>query len=262
MKDTSTEEFGFVSKNNEIEIFTHCFQSQIPLLLKGPTGCGKSRLVEFMAHRLARPLVKVSCNEDTNASDLLGRFLLKGNDTIWSDGPVTRAVRSNAILYLDEFAEAREDVIVAIHPLSDHRRELYIDKINETLRAEANFMLVASYNPGYQRGIRELKPSTKQRFVTVSMDYLDVASEQKIIADQTGVNENIARSLAKLAEKIRTQSELQLNETVSTRLLIHTAKLIRSGIKPRQAGHVAIAEVLSDDKQIVAAIKDFIDLSM
>jgi len=255
-------EIHFVPAANEVEILERCFSLRLPLLLKGPTGCGKSQLVEFMARKLGRPLVKVACNEDTNAADLLGRFLLRGGDTVWNDGPVVRAVRQDAILYLDEFAEAREDVVVALHPLTDQRREVYIDKINETVSAGAKFMLVASYNPGYQRGIREIKPSTKQRFVVVPMNYLEAEKEQHLLTALTGIELTQAKTFARMAAKIRGRSDLQLKETVSTRLLINAAKLTTAGMNPRKACHVAIAEVLSDDHQVVSALKDFIDLQI
>lgn len=250
----------FYSRNHEIEIFEKCFNLSIPLLLKGPTGCGKSQLVEYMARRLNRPLVKVACNEDTNAADLLGRFLLKGGETYWQDGPVVRALRENAILYLDEFAEAREDVIVALHPLTDHRREIYLDKINQTLTASSKFMFVASYNPGYQKGLREIKPSTKQRFVVLGMNYLSQEQEQDLLIKLTGVDAKSAKGLALLAHKIRSQDQFLLKETVSTRLLVHAAKLIQSGMNPRMSCHLAIADVLTDDATVSIALKDFIDL--
>lgn len=258
--ETPEGEIFFVAKSQEVEVFERCFALQLPLLLKGPTGCGKSHLVEHMARKLNRPLVKVACNEDTNAADLLGRFLLKGGETVWQDGPVARAIRSNAILYLDEFAEAREDVVVALHPLSDQRREVYLDKINETLRAEKAFMLVASYNPGYQRGLRELKPSTKQRFVCLGMEYLDFEREGDLLVKLTGVDLNVARALAGMAAKMRGRAELQIKETVSTRLLVSAALLVKNGMNPRRACQVAIAEVLSDDAAVVSALRDFIDL--
>lgn len=257
---SSSESLPFIAKTNEVEIFENCFHLNLPLLLKGPTGSGKSHFVDYMARKLDRPIVKVACNEDTNAADLLGRFLLKNGETVWQDGPVTRAVRTNAILYLDEFAEAREDVIVALHPLTDHRREVYLDKINETVQARDGFMVVASYNPGYQRGRRELKPSTKQRFVVLAINYLDPEKEADLIVRITGVDARLARGLATLAQKVRGREDLQLKETVSTRLLLNAALLSKKGIHPRRACHVAIAEVLSDDEMIVSGLRDFMDL--
>lgn len=254
------EKIPFYSRDGEIEVFEACHNVKLPLLLKGPTGCGKSQLVEFMARKLSKPLIKVACNEDTNAADLLGRFLLRGGETVWQDGPITRAIKEGAILYLDEFAEAREDVIVAIHPLTDHRREVYLDKINRVERATQDFMLVASYNPGYQKGLKELKPSTKQRFVILAMNYLPEAKEQQLICDLTGVGEKVASLLVKVATKIREKNDLILKETVSTRLLLNSAKLIKTGLGMRRACHFSIAEVLSDDRQVVQALSDFIDL--
>lgn len=250
----------FISTKNEESVFTTCFATQLPLLIKGPTGCGKSQLVEYMAKKLNRPLIKVSCNEDTNAADLLGRYLLKSGETVWQDGPVTQALRTSSILYLDELAEAREDVIVALHPLTDHRREVHIDKINETVKATNDFMVVASYNPGYQKGIKELKPSTKQRFVCLSMDYLNIHDETRLIAELAQINLKIAEQLALLGQKIRTKEGLMLKETVSSRLLINAASLIKNNLSTRQACHLAIAEVLSDDREIVNALKDYINL--
>lgn len=247
--------------SGEVDLFKKCYQQQLPLLIKGPTGCGKTQYVTAMSEYLQRPLVKVLCNEDTTAGDLLGRFLLKNQETVWQDGPVTRAVREGAILYLDEIAEAREDVIVALHPLTDHRREIYIDKINETIQAPSSFFCVASYNPGYQKGIRDLKPSTRQRFVTVSFFYPPLEIEKEIIVQLTDVPVKYASCLAKIAVSIRKQSELGLRETVSTRLLINAALLIKVGMDPRDASYMAIAESLTDDKKVLEALKQLISLS-
>lgn len=252
----------FYSLKHEIEIFESCYQSRLPLLLKGPTGCGKSQLVSYMAEKLNVPLVKVACNEDTSSADLLGRFLLKGSEMIWQDGPVTRAVRKGAILYLDELAEAREDVIVALHPLTDHRREVYLDRTNEIVQAPHSFMCVASFNPGYQKGFKELKPSTRQRFVNLVMTYLDRDSEAKLLSEKTNLALESAIKLVKLAEKIRSMSELNLRETVSTRLLVYAATLIKGGMNPRRACYVSIAEVLTDDLDVIQSLKDLIDLSL
>lgn len=230
-------------------------------MIKGPTGCGKSQLVDFMSKKLSIPLINVACNEDTNASDLLGRFIIKGGETLWQDGPVTKAARTGAILYLDEIAEAREDVIVALHPLSDHRREVYLDKINESIKAPDNFMLVTSFNPGYQRGIKEMKPSTRQRFVNMSMDYLNVEKESLLLQELTLVSKDYASKLAFMAKKIRLMNQFSFKATLSTRLLVYASKLIQDGMNPRSACHVAIAESLSDDQETVMALKDLIDLS-
>lgn len=247
--------------HQEAAVFKSCFENQMPLLLKGPTGCGKSQFVAHMAEKLDRPLIKVSCNEDTSSSDLLGRFLIKGSETVWQDGPVARAVRTGALLYLDEIAEAREDVIVAIHPLTDHRRELYLDRTNETLTAAKGFMCVASFNPGYQRGFKELKPSTRQRFVTVALDYPPNDVEIEILGQVTGLDSKMCQKLVTLAQKIRDQKHLDLRETVSTRLLVHSARLIQQGFLPRKACRYGIAECLTDDKQVVEGIQDLINLN-
>lgn len=252
----------FVDVNNEVETFERCQRNRLPLLIKGPTGCGKSQLVQFMSEKLKIPLIKVACNEDTSSADLLGRFLIKGSETIWQDGPVTRAVRQGAILYLDEIAEAREDVIVALHPLTDHRREIYLDRINEVVTAPASFMCVASFNPGYQQSFKELKPSTRQRFVNLVMTYLDPANEAKVLVNQANVTQDVGTQLVKLANKIRQVSDFHLKETVSTRLLVNAAILIKDGMNARRACHVAIAEVLSDDSETVQGLRDLINLSM
>lgn len=245
---------------NEASVFELCYRNRLPLLIKGPTGCGKSQFVEAMSERIGRPIVKVSCNEDTTAADLLGRFVIKNMETVWQDGPVSRAVRDGAVLYLDEIAEAREDVIVALHPLTDHRREIYLDRINETLRAPDSFFCVASYNPGYQRGLKELKPSTRQRFVSLSLHYPEPKIEAEILRRITEVNEDQADRLVKLASKIRGLVQLGLRETVSTRLLVYAGRLIQSGMNPRAACRVAIAEPLSDDGKVVSSLTDLIAL--
>ncbi|HET9056501.1 MAG TPA: CbbQ/NirQ/NorQ/GpvN family protein [Chitinophagaceae bacterium] len=244
----------------EEDVFTHAFKNKIPVLLKGPTGTGKSRFVEYMASILNKELITVSCHEETSSTDLIGRFIIKGTETIWLDGPLVTAVKTGAILYLDEVAEARPDVIVAIHPLTDHRRELYIDKLGQTLKAHTDFMLVASFNPGYQRGYKELKPSTRQRFAAISFNYPIPAIETEILINETGVDEDSAKKLVKIAEKIRNLKELGLTETVSTRLLVDAAKLIHTGLPKRLSVRTAIIEPLTDEEDIITALTDLANL--
>jgi nitric oxide reductase NorQ protein len=245
----------------ELDVFRAAFGQRLPLLLKGPTGCGKSRFVEAMAAELGRPLVTVACNDETSAVDLLGRYVVLGGDTVWQDGPATRAARQGAILYLDEIAEAREDVLVVLHPLSDHRRAVWIDRRDEQVLAGEGFMLIASFNPGYQRGLKELKPSTRQRFVTIAFDYPEPAVEAEIVATEAGIDAGLARRLVAFARKVRALDELGLQETVSTRLLVAAAGLIRAGLPPRIACDVAIVQPLSDDLEIVAALNDAVALT-
>jgi nitric oxide reductase NorQ protein len=245
---------------NERSLFKLAFENRLPLLLKGPTGCGKSRFVQAMAAELGRPLVSVACHDDTSATDLVGRYLIRGGDTVWQDGPLVRAIRENAILYLDELAEAREDVVVVIHPLTDHRRELFVDKTNELLSAGANFMLVASFNPGYQKRVKELKPSTRQRFLSLSFTYPSAPIEAEIISQESGIELSIAQKLASVGERVRKLEEMGLAETVSTRLLIYAATLIRAGVPSRQACDIALAQPLSDDSEIVQSINDVVAL--
>lgn len=251
----------FIESKNEVQIFKRCFDLKLPLLLKGPTGCGKSQLVQCMAQKLNVPLVQVACNEDTSSSDLIGRFLIKGSETVWQDGPVTQAVRSGAILYLDEIAEARPDVITAIHPLTDHRRELYIDRINQNLKAPDSFMCVVSFNPGYQQSFKEMKNSTKQRFVHLVMDYLKPDQEVNLLHQFSQLPEKKCKELVHFANKLRSQKELSLKDPISTRSLLYASKLIQSDIPVREACYISIADVLSDDLEVSGAIRDLIDLS-
>ena len=250
----------YKASGKEIEVFEHSYKNKIPFLLKGPTGTGKSRFIEFMAHKLDKKLITISCHEETSSTDLIGRFIIKGAETIWVDGPLTTSVKEGAIIYLDEIAEARPDVIVAIHSLTDHRRELFIDKLGETTKAHEDFMLVASFNPGYQRGFKELKPSTRQRFVAMSFDYPEAKIEAEILINETDISPDIAKKLVYIAAKIRNLTELGLTETVSTRLLVDAAKLIHSGLPKRLSVQVAVVEPLSDDQEITLALKDLCDL--
>jgi nitric oxide reductase NorQ protein len=252
----------YLPVGQEEKIFACAHRNKLPVMLKGPTGSGKTRFIEYMAAKMNRPLITVSCNEDTTATDLLGRHLFQGGETIWCDGPLTRAVRQDAIVYLDEIAEARADAMVAIHPLSDYRRELFLDRTSETVKAGDGFMLVVSYNPGYQKSLRELKPSTRQRFVGMTFDYPDEDQETVIVIRETGIDRKTAQCLVKMARKIRGMHELSLMESASTRLLIATARLIAGGLPPRLACFSAIAEPLTDDDDARAALKQWIDVSI
>ena len=246
---------------DEVAVFERAHAQRLPVLLKGPTGCGKSRFVEFMAERLQRPLITVACNDETSAADLVGRWLVRGGDTVWQDGPATRAVRQGGILYLDEVAEAREDVVVLLHPLTDHRRQLFVDRNDEVLTAPAGFMVVASFNPGYRRGLKELKPSTRQRFVSLHFDYPPEDAEAEVLEGETGIDSKQARRLVAWAKKVRSQDALGLAETVSTRLLVMAARLMASGLAPRVACQVTLVQPLTDDPPTARALQDLVDLS-
>lgn len=244
----------------ECTLFEQAYRSNLPLLLKGPTGCGKSRLVEHMAARLGRPLVTVSCHDETSAVDLLGRYLVRGDETVWQDGPVTRAVREGAILYLDEVAEARPDVIVVLHPLTDHRRRLFVERHDEVIDAAPGFGLVVSFNPGYQRGLKELKPSTRQRFVAMHFDYPAPDVEVEVVEGETGIDPATAKRLVALAGKMRCLRELGLSEVPSTRLLVDAARLIAAGVPPRLACQAAVVEPLTDDRDVAKGLADLVAL--
>lgn len=244
----------------EVEVFEHAYRNQLALMIKGPTGCGKTRFVEAMAAQVERPLVTVACHDDTTATDLLGRYLVEGGDTVWQDGPLTRAIRQGAILYLDEIVEAREDVVVVLHSLADHRRQIYLDRLNETLTAPAEFMLVISFNPGYQRGFKELKPSTRQRFVGLSFQYPEPEIEAEIVAQESGIDLAMAKRLVAFAGKVRNLQEFGLSATASTRLLAHAGRLMHTGMPPRTACHVGVIEPLTDDDDIRGALQDTANL--
>lgn len=256
---------------DEVELFRAAYDAKLPVLLKGPTGCGKTRFVEHMVWRLYReersheteldvPLITISCHEDLTATDLVGRFLLQGDETVWRDGPLTRAVRSGAICYLDEIVEARKDTTVMIHSLTDHRRLLPIDKTGELLLAHEDFLLVISYNPGYQSVLKDLKPSTRQRFVSLTFDYPDEEREATIIAVEAEVEMELARRLALIGAKVRNLREHGFEEGVSTRLLIYTASLVIQGIAARRAADIAIVNAVSDDATVQQAIADIVDV--
>ena len=248
----------YLPVGTEIETFTACFKQKLPVLLKGPTGVGKTRFVQHMAARLGRPLITVACHDDLSASDLTGRFLIQGSETVWSDGPLTRAARIGAICYLDELVEARQDTTVVIHPLTDDRRELPLEKTGELIKAAPGFLLVASYNPGYQRAIKDLKPSTRQRFVNIEFDFPSTALETEIVMHESGVDRRIAATLVKVADKTRHLRDQGLPEGPGTRVLVSAARLIAAGVSPRDACHSAITTALSDDAELLAAIDDVV----
>ncbi len=248
----------YVETGNETALFTAACRSRLPVMLKGPTGCGKTRFVETMAYRLGRPLITVACHEDLFASDLVGRFLLLHEETVWRDGPMTTAVRNGGICYLDEIVEARKDTTVVIHPLTDDRRTLFIDKTGEVLSAHPDFLLVISYNPGYQSVLKDLKPSTRQRFVSIEFDYPGEALESRIVAAEGGVDIETARGLVALAGKIRNIREHGLTEGAGTRLLIYAARLINEGISPREACLAAVCLPLSDDDKLREVLSDLL----
>lgn len=230
----------------------------LPLLLKGPTGCGKTRFVEHMAARTGRKLYTVACHDDLSAADLIGRYLLKGGQTVWVDGPLTRAVRNGAICYLDEVVEARKDVTVVLHPLTDNRRTLLIDRTGEELVAPSGFMLVASYNPGYQNVLKRMKPSTRQRFLSVTFDFPKSDLEIAVVAQESGLEARRVAPLVRLGGHIRALSGMDLEEGVSTRLLIYAATLMAGGMAVTQAIEAAIIEPLSDDADVQTALRDLV----
>ncbi len=235
---------------NEVEVFRAAYHQKLPLMLKGPTGCGKTRFIEHMAHALGLPLISVACHEDITAADLVGRYLLTGGETVWVDGPLTRAVRQGAICYLDEIVEARADTTVVIHPLADHRRELNIERLGESLRAPDSFMLVVSYNPGYQSVLKDLKQSTRQRMVGIEMAYPVAEKEIEIVMRESGIDQAGATDLVKLANAIRKLDASSLPEVSSTRTLISTARLMKEGLRPRAAATAAMLLPLTDDAEI------------
>jgi len=243
---------------NECDVFEAAFANRMPLLLKGPTGCGKTRFVAHMAARLGRPLFTVACHDDLSAADLIGRYLLKGGETEWVDGPLTRAVREGAICYLDEVVEARKDVTVVLHPLTDDRRILPIERTGEVLEAGAEFMLVASYNPGYQNILKSLKPSTRQRFLAIEFGFPPADREIEIVIGETGLSKDRVAPLVRLAGKLRALKGQDLEEGVSTRLIVYAANLIKSGMPVEQAVHVALIEPLSDDADIKQGLLDLV----
>ena len=261
-----TSEPYYLPLADEVAEFEAAYASRLPVLLKGPTGCGKTRFVEHMTWRLFgganidEHLVTVSCHEDLTGTDLVGRFLLKGDETLWQDGPLTQAVRDGAICYLDEIVEARKDTTVLIHSLTDHRRVLPIDKTGELLHAHDDFLMVISYNPGYQSILKDLKTSTRQRFVSLAFDYPDEAREAEIVVHESGVEAEVADRLAVIGDRVRNLREHGFREGVSTRLLIYAGQLMRHGIEPRRAAQVAIVEAVSDDPNVQQAVAAIVDV--
>jgi nitric oxide reductase NorQ protein len=259
------EEPFYLPIKDEIALFQAAYFAKIPILLKGPTGCGKTRFVEYMAYRLGQqilqrslPLITVSCHEDLTASDLVGRFLLKGDETIWVDGPLTKAVKIGAICYLDEIVEARKDTTVLIHSLSDHRRILPVEKRGQIIEASENFLLVISFNPGYQSVLKDLKQSTRQRFIAIDFDYPPQSLEEEIIHREAKVAPDIAAKLALLGEKIRNIKDHGLETGASTRLLIYAGQLMVRGVDSRRACQIALSNVLTDDLEVQQAIEALI----
>ena len=248
----------YAEVGGEVELFTTAAKLRMPVLLKGPTGCGKSRFVQSMAYQLGRPLGTVACHEDLTASDLVGRYLLKDDETVWMDGPLSLAVKHGAICYLDEIVEARKDTTVLIHPLTDDRRILPVEKRAEVLKAADDFMLVMSYNPGYQSAIKDLKQSTRQRFLAIEFDYPPRDLECRIIIHETGIDPTMAASVVKLGEKVRNLKHHGLDEGVSTRLLVYAASLIQQGISPQQACDAAIVRPMSDDAETQRGMHDLV----
>ena len=273
------EEPYYLPLGNEVEVFEAAYAQKMPVLLKGPTGCGKTRFVEYMAHKLGRPLtvvkprttegltsaergdiplVTIACHEDLSTTDLVGRYLLEGESTRWIDGPLTRAVKSGAICYLDEIVEARKDTTVLIHPLTDHRRILPVEKKGQVVEASGNFMLVISYNPGYQSALKDLKHSTRQRFIAIEFGYPTREAEKEIIEHESEVSPEVAWELAKLGEKVRNLREHGLEEGVSTRLLVYAARLIGEGIPPRLACQAAVVWPLTDDAEVQRGVEEVV----
>ncbi len=246
-------------QSNEFEVFEAAWSKRLPVMLKGPTGCGKTRFLEHMAHRLGRPLVTVSCHEDLTSSDLVGRFLLEGDETVWQDGPLTRAVKEGAICYLDEIVEARTDTTVVIHPLTDHRRHLPLEKKSQVVDAHPDFMLVISYNPGYQTVLKDLKPSTKQRFIGMEFDYPSEEVERKVVINESGgLDEDTLNRLVAAGRKARTLKDHGLEEATSTRALVYAGELINAGLDPITACRAAMVHPITDDPELVEALMEIV----
>ncbi len=253
-----TEPF-YQAQGDEVALYEAAYAARLPVMVKGPTGCGKSRFVEYMAWKLNKPLITVACNEDMTASDLVGRYLLDANGTRWLDGPLTTAARIGAICYLDEIVEARQDTTVVIHPLTDHRRTLPLDKKGELIQADADFQLVISYNPGYQNLMKDLKQSTKQRFTAFEFDYPDTVTEVAILSQEAGIESGLAAQLVKIGQTARNLKGHGLDEGISTRLLVYAATLIKGGVVPQAACRMALVRPITDDADIRDTLDHAID---
>jgi nitric oxide reductase NorQ protein len=263
--NTSTEHNEhpyYRAKGGEVELFEHAYNNQLPMLIKGPTGCGKTRFVQHMASRLGRPLYTVACHDDLTAADLVGRHLIGDSGTYWSDGPLTRAVREGAICYLDEVVEARKDTTVVLHPLTDDRRILPLERTGEILKAPAEFMLVVSYNPGYQNLLKGMKPSTRQRFIALSFDFPEAELETEVLVGESGIDRELAQRLVQLAGALRALQDHDLEEGASTRLLVYAATLIKSGMDIREACQAALVEPLTDDDETLKALLEVVDATL
>jgi nitric oxide reductase NorQ protein len=258
MSNSQTELPFYEAAGNEVDLFEHAHRNHLPVLIKGPTGVGKTRFVAYMAARLKLPLYTVACHDDLTAADLVGRHLIGDGATYWSDGPMTRAVREGGICYLDEVVEARKDTTVVIHPLADHRRVLPIDRTGEVLHAPDNFMLVVSYNPGYQNFLKGMKPSTRQRFLALRFDFPTAEREESVLIGETGCDEMIARRLVNIGRSLRALKDVDLEEVASTRLLVYAAILIRDGMDPIEACRAALVEALTDDIEVAVALNEVV----
>ncbi|AYH43495.1 CbbQ/NirQ/NorQ/GpvN family protein [Azoarcus sp. DN11] len=259
MLDTPNLDIPFYQPaGDEIDVFEHAWKNRLPLLIKGPTGCGKTRFVAHMAARLGLPLYTVACHDDLTAADLVGRHLIGDGQTVWCDGPLTRAVREGGICYLDEVVEARKDTTVVLHPLADDRRILPIDRTGELLTAPPSFMLVVSYNPGYQNLLKGMKPSTRQRFVSLRFDFPAAEREEAILVGESGCAADLAKRLVSIAHALRTLKDQDLEEAASTRLLVYAALLVRDGMDPVTACRAAIVESLTDDPEVSDALMEVV----
>ena len=258
-KETQQEPPFYQPQGRECELFEHAYRRQLPVLIKGPTGCGKTRFVAYMAAKLGRPLITVSCHDDLTAADLTGRHLISEQGTTWNDGPLTRAVREGAICYLDEIVEARKDTTVVLHPLTDDRRMLPLERTGETLQAPPEFMLVVSYNPGYQNLLKGMKPSTRQRFTALQFNFPAPEVERMVLMRETGCDERLAQRLVGLVNSLRALKDHDVEEAASTRLLVYTANLIQDGFDPLEACRSALVEPLTDDLETVEALMEVVD---